>query len=74
MKTLIKPNRLEWMSFLVIMPFICFVVNNLLFNSREFYDYRVWAFSFPVLYAFGIVSWYLQVFAMHWLRWRFPQD
>jgi two-component system, LytTR family, sensor kinase len=73
MKTWIKPNRLEWMSFLVIMPFICFVVNNLLFNSREFYDYRVWAFSFPVLYAFGIVSWYLQVFAMHWLRWRFPR-
>ena len=73
MKTLIKPNRLEWMSFLVIMPFICFVVNNLLFNAREFYDYRVWAFSFPVLYAFGLVSWYLQVFVMHWLRWRFPR-
>ncbi len=73
MKRMIKPNRLEWLSFFFIMPFICMVVSNLLFGSRLFTDYKVWAFSFPVLYAIGLASWYLQVYIMHWLRVKFPE-
>jgi two-component system, LytTR family, sensor kinase len=72
MKRSIKPNRLEWLSFLITMPFICFILNNILFGAREFYDYRVWAFSFPVLYVFGLAGWYAQIYSMHWLRNRFP--
>jgi two-component system, LytTR family, sensor kinase len=72
MKGTIRPNRMEWLSFLLSMPFICLVINNLLYGAREFYDYRIWIYSFPVLYFFGLAGWYAQIYNMHWLRNKFP--
>ena len=72
MKAWMKPLRVEWLSFVVIMPLLCVMLNYLLFHERQFEDYRIWAFSFPVIYAQGLVSWYLHILVMHWLRVSFP--
>jgi two-component system, LytTR family, sensor kinase len=68
----IKPTRTEWTSFFVMMPFICLLINNLLFGSRAFTDAKVWLFSFPLIYFIGCVSWYLQIALMNRLRDEFP--
>ena len=47
MKALIKPTKVEWLSFSIMMPFICLLLNNLLFGVRAFTDVEVWLYSFP---------------------------
>lgn len=64
----IKPNRVEWFSFFTGMPLIAILLNTLLYGRAGFSDYRVWVYSFPVIYVQGFVSWYLHIAVMHWLR------
>jgi sensor histidine kinase YesM len=73
MKKWIRPRRIEWLSFLIMMPFLSFLLNNLLFKGRLFTDADVWIYSMPVIYLQGLVSWYLHVAVMHWLRIRLPR-
>ncbi|MFL5741003.1 MAG: sensor histidine kinase [Flavisolibacter sp.] len=72
MKHWLKPTRFEWLTFFIIMPLMCIVLNHLLFSQRQFTDYRVWLFSFPLIYIVGLASWYLHIVVMHWLRLAFP--
>lgn len=72
MKTWMKPSRLEWISFLTMMPLLCVLLNQLLFGSRQWTDPKIWLFSFPVIYLQGLCSWYLHILVMHWLRIAFP--
>src|SRR5690242_43415 len=72
MKNWISPRRVEWISFITMMPVLAFVLNYLLFDARVFSDYRVWVYSFPVIFLQGLVSWYLHIIVMHWLRIKFP--
>ncbi len=72
MKTWVKPHKVEWISFLSGMPFICVLLNLLLFGSQRMNDYQVWLFSFPIIYAQGFMSWYGHVAVMHFLRGKFP--
>ena len=73
MKNWISPRRVEWISFITMMPVLCFVLNYLLFDDRVFSDYRIWVYSFPVIFAQGLISWYLHILSMHWLRIKFPE-
>jgi two-component system, LytTR family, sensor kinase len=72
MRNWIKPRRAEWISFLMMMPVLCFVLNYLLFGNRLNSDYRIWIYSFPLIFLQGFVSWYLHIVVMHWLRVKFP--
>lgn len=72
MKNWISPRRVEWISFYSMMPVLCFVLNYLLFDKRVFSDYRIWIYSFPIIFFQGLISWYLHIIVMHWLRIKFP--
>lgn len=72
MKEWMKPLKIEWISFFTVIPFICVLLNHLLFGERQWQDTDVWLFSFPVIYVHGFISWYLHIFVMHWLRIKFP--
>lgn len=72
MKQWMKPTKLEWISFLTVMPLLCILLNHLLFGSRQWKDTDVWLYSFPVVYVQGFCSWYLHIFVMHWLRVALP--
>lgn len=72
MKQWMKPTKLEWISFLTIMPLLCIIMNHLLFGSRQWHDEKIWLFSFPIIYLEGLLSWYLHILVMHWLRVLFP--
>ncbi|HUS01086.1 MAG TPA: histidine kinase [Chitinophagaceae bacterium] len=68
----IRPRRVEWVSFYTMMPVLCFVLNYLLFGDRIYTDERIWLYSFPVIFLQGLVSWYLHIAVMYWLRIKFP--
>jgi two-component system, LytTR family, sensor kinase len=72
MKPWMKPSKLEWISFVTMMPLLCILLNQLLFGSRQWNDSKIWLYSFPVVYIQGFCSWYLHIFVMHWLREVFP--
>ncbi|MGZ8561601.1 MAG: sensor histidine kinase [Flavisolibacter sp.] len=72
MISLIKPSKLEWVSFLALMPFLAILLNFLLFGPEFFSSGRIWLFSFPVVCLLGLISWHAQIASMHWLRARFP--
>jgi two-component system, LytTR family, sensor kinase len=72
MKEWMKPNKLEWITYLSLMPVLCLVLNNLLFGERAWEDKEVWKYSFPFILVQGFFSWYLHVLVMHWLRIRLP--
>jgi two-component system, LytTR family, sensor kinase len=72
MKNWIRPRRVEWISFFTMMPVICFFLNYLLYEDRVYSDYRIWLFSFPIIFLQGFISWYLHIVVMHWLRIQFP--
>lgn len=72
MKHWTKPTKVEWRTFLILMPLLCLILNYLLFDNSEFTDYRVWLYSTPLIYLECLISWYLHVAVMHWLRVKFP--
>ena len=72
MKNWTKPRRIEWISFFTMMPVIGVVLNYLLYGDRIYSDYRIWLYSFPVIYIQGFISWYLHIVVMYWLRIKFP--
>jgi len=72
MKTWMKPVKVEWISFLAIMPLLCVIMNQLLFGDRQWHDAKIWFLSFPLIYLEGLCSWYLHILVMHWLRIVFP--
>ena len=72
MKDWMKPTRIEWVSYVTIMPVLATVLNLLLFGNRVWHDRDIWIYSFPVVVVQGLASWYLHILAMHWLRVVFP--
>lgn len=72
MRQWMKPSKVEWVSFVTMMPVLCIILDQLLFGERQWHDPNVWLFSFPVVYLQGLCSWYLHILVMHWLRVTFP--
>ena len=72
MKAWMKPNKIEWISYLSLMPVLALALNLLLFGPRVWVEKEIWLFSYPIICLQGLISWYLHVLVMHWLRLRFP--
>ena len=72
MKEWMKPTKLEWISFVAMMPVLAVVLNQLLFPTKNFSDRELWLFSFPIIMMMGLLSWYLHILVMHWLRIKYP--
>jgi hypothetical protein len=73
MKAWMKPNRVEWITYITGMPVIALVLNLLMFGNRVWHDSDIWLYSMPVIIVQGWVSWYLHILVMHWLRLVFPE-
>jgi hypothetical protein len=67
----VKPNKVEWMSFFVLMPVIaggtCFV----LFGSDWFMHGRYWLFGFGYMMVVGLSLWYLDVVLTRYIHNKF---
>lgn len=68
-----KPNKVELYSFFIPMPFAILAFHQVFYGARLFHDWRIWAVSFPILYAIGLGSWYMHVQYDHFIRSKFPE-
>ncbi len=68
----LKPNKVEWRSFLVIQPMVTVGICYLLFGRKFFSDANLFLAAFFSVSFIGFISWYLLIFTMHWLRRRLP--
>lgn len=68
-----KPERVEVISFIISMPFIILAYHLIFYPDTVFSDWRIWVFSFLLIYLIGIPSWYLHVQYIHLVRRKFPE-
>jgi two-component system LytT family sensor kinase len=68
---LVRPVKIEWISFFALMPVLCIAVNILLF-SDAFLTREVLIKSYPVVFVYGFVSWYFHIYVMRRLREKMP--
>jgi two-component system LytT family sensor kinase len=68
-----RSTKVEWYSFLASMPLIAFGLNHILYSDRIFTDYRVWLFSFPLIWVLGLISWYMHVLYGHAMERKYPE-
>ncbi|MBL0183857.1 MAG: histidine kinase [Chitinophagaceae bacterium] len=57
----VKPNKVEWMSFFVLMPVIAGATCFVLFGSDWYAHLRFWLFGFGYMMVVGLFLWYLDV-------------
>lgn len=57
----VRPNKVEWMSFFVLMPVIAGATCFVLFGSDWFLHDRSWLFGFGYMMVVGLFLWYLDV-------------
>lgn len=58
---LVKPNKVEWMSFFVLMPVIAGATCFALFGSDWYVHFRYWIFGFGYMMVVGLLFWYIDV-------------
>jgi len=68
---LYKPTRVEWISFLTVMPCICVAQNFLMFGNR-FLDTDLLVSSYPVMMILGLGFWYLHVTLVSKVQAKYP--
>ena len=67
-----KPPDYQLYGFFLSMPFIDFALNHIIFDDQVYSDWRIWAFSFPLIFLMGFGSFYLHYQYHHFLVRRFP--
>jgi len=53
--------KLKVYSFLFSMPIIDIAVNQILYKERLWWEWPIWAISFPLIFILGFFSWYIRI-------------
>src|SRR5947208_1324909 len=67
-----KPLKIQVHCFFISMPIIDVAFNIVLYGDQHWTDWRVWAISYPLIYAMGAGSWYMHIQYDHFIRRVFP--
>ena len=67
------PPRYQRIGFLLSMPFISWVMNAVLYDKKLYSDWRIWVFSFPLIFFLGFLSWYLHFQYDSAIRKKYPE-
>ncbi len=68
----VKPHNLFVCSVVISMPCIIVAVNYILYDDRASHDWQVWAYSSPILYVIGLLSWYSHILYDERIIKKFP--
>jgi sensor histidine kinase YesM len=69
---LFKPPRLQTWSFFFSMPVIDLALHRILYSERLWQDWRIWAFSYPLIFCIGALSWYSHISYDRFVEKKFP--
>src|SRR5690242_14475729 len=67
-----RPQQVEIYGFLISMPLIDAAFNTVIYDGRQWTDWRIWAFSYPLIFVIGAGSWYMHIQYDHFIRRVFP--
>lgn len=67
-----KPTKLQTYAFIASMPIIDLILNYIIYDEKTFLDWRIWVFSFPLIFAIGVLSWSTHVIIAHAIREKYP--
>lgn len=67
-----KPTKEEIWGFIISMPLISMALNEVMYDERQWQDWRIWAFSYPIIYVIGLLSWFLHTQYDHFIRRLLP--
>jgi sensor histidine kinase YesM len=67
-----KPTKLQTYAFIASMPIIDLILNYIIYDERIFQEWRIWVFSFPLIFAIGVMSWSTHVMIGHAIREKYP--
>jgi two-component system, LytTR family, sensor kinase len=65
--------KLKVYSFLFSMPIIDIAVNQILYKERFWWEWRIWAISFPLIFILGFFSWYARITASAKAEKKYPE-
>jgi two-component system, LytTR family, sensor kinase len=68
----IKPPRLQLYSFLFSMPVIDLALHQIMFRERLWHDWRIWVFSYPLIFLIGVGSWYSHITYDKYVERKYP--
>ncbi|MBV9961346.1 MAG: histidine kinase [Parafilimonas sp.] len=71
--SVLKSTRTEWISFLVLMPLIDVITLYNMYGERIWHDHKALSIMFLLNYVVGILTFFLNVFAMHKLQQALPE-
>ena len=69
--TIVKPNKVEWVSFFVLMPVIAAANCFVLFGSSWFLRFGYWLYGFGTMMLIGLLFWYIDVVLTRFIHDRF---
>jgi two-component system LytT family sensor kinase len=70
---LYMPRKVHIAGFIIPMPFIAFALNHILYDERANTEWKIWAYSMPLLFAIGLLSWYAHVQYEYFIQRKFPE-
>ena len=65
---LLRPNKIEWASFFVLMPVIAIGTCFVLFGSRWYLDLNLWLYGFLYIMIVGLFIWYTDVLLTRYIH------
>jgi two-component system LytT family sensor kinase len=68
-----KPIKIEWLSFLILMPLLMLIIHYLFFGAERFLSTQVLLYSYPVAYTAGFIFWYTLLILQDNIRRRYYQ-
>lgn len=68
-----KPNKVQIFSFVLSMPIIALVLNQIIYGDRSLKEWRILVFSSALLYCIGILSWFSHVQYEALIHRKFPE-
>ncbi len=69
----VKPRRLELYSFFYSMPIIDLAIQLIMFEDRVWQDWRIWFFSYPLIFLMGMGSWYMHISYTRMVEKKYPE-
>jgi hypothetical protein len=69
---LVKPTKLHFFSFIIVLPLIALAFNWILYRERSFSDWQVYVYSTIIICSIAFVSWYVHILYDYFIIRKFP--
>lgn len=73
MKPWMMISKLQRYTFLATTPLIIIILNYIIYNREIFSNYKIWLYSFPIMWLLGFLAWLTSLLMGNWLKHKFRE-